>query len=408
MHCLDGGPGAGKTFLINSLLTAWNTTKTRALPCATTGAAAVRLGRRCVTVHSLFQLPYRSSITQPMAFNSPAFQALATADIVVLDEVSMLNCQSFDLVLSRLTEIWGPGWMQEKLLLLVGDLAQLPPVCTHKNLDKPYCERCHITASKTWGLCGRHHLEGSVRHNGDALFLEYLNAIRYTTVSQEYSDSVLGQTYADKDECFSKACPEDSVICTHLEDVDVFNHTLGHRFFPNEQWVRLEMDTDITEECCAYLRSWRDAKLTKFHRLREVCCGAKVVLLKNVDTKHGYANGICGTVVGFVYEAGKVVGVKVQLPGRSRPRTFRRTLKEHLHHQGTSYFRATYPLALGYALSAHKSQGATFTSRVYLYIRSSFCAGLVYVMLSRVTTIANIVLCSGQLNVDDIKPMPRL
>jgi ATP-dependent exoDNAse (exonuclease V) alpha subunit len=41
---------------------------------------------------------------------------------------------------------------------------------------------------------------------------------------------------------------------------------------------------------------------------------------------------------------------------------------------------------LGYAIIGHKSQGETISSKVMIHIHESFTRGLVYVMLSRVTT----------------------
>jgi hypothetical protein len=41
---------------------------------------------------------------------------------------------------------------------------------------------------------------------------------------------------------------------------------------------------------------------------------------------------------------------------------------------------------LGYAIIGHKSQGATISSKVMIHICESFAWGLVYVMISRVTS----------------------
>jgi hypothetical protein len=41
---------------------------------------------------------------------------------------------------------------------------------------------------------------------------------------------------------------------------------------------------------------------------------------------------------------------------------------------------------LGYAIIGHKSQGATILSKVMINICESFAQGLMYVMLSRVTS----------------------
>jgi len=200
----------------------------------------------------------------------------------------------------------------------------------------------------------------------------------------------------------------DAVICTHLQDVDRFNTALSHRFFPNATWHKVDFESNVTDASPEHLQTWRDSKLYSFHRLHEVCMGVKVVILQNVDAEHGYANGMCGEVVDLIFEKGELAGIKVRLPGKTRARTFRKTHMETRGWHAKTYYRKTFPLALGYALSAHKSQGATFSGRVYLYVRKCFSPGLVYVTLSRVTMLKNIVLCSGPLKASDIVPMPRL
>jgi len=50
------------------------------------------------------------------------------------------------------------------------------------------------------------------------------------------------------------------------------------------------------------------------------------------------------------------------------------------------FYKTSFPLMLGHAIIGHKSQGATISSRVMIDIHEYFAQGLVYVMLSRVTS----------------------
>jgi hypothetical protein len=61
---------------------------------------------------------------------------------------------------------------------------------------------------------------------------------------------------------------------------------------------------------------------------------------------------------------------------------------------------------LGYAIIGHKSQGATISSKVMIHICESFAWGLVYVMLSRVTSwkILKIVNNFQPLNIQPMLP----
>ncbi len=50
------------------------------------------------------------------------------------------------------------------------------------------------------------------------------------------------------------------------------------------------------------------------------------------------------------------------------------------------FYKTSFPLMLGYAIIGHKSQGVTISSKVMIQICESFAWGLVYVMISRVTS----------------------
>jgi ATP-dependent DNA helicase PIF1 len=55
------------------------------------------------------------------------------------------------------------------------------------------------------------------------------------------------------------------------------------------------------------------------------------------------------------------------------------------YYDGKIYERTTFPLALGYAVSTHKTQGATIDSTVVVNLRDCFAPGMMYVAVSRVT-----------------------
>jgi hypothetical protein len=59
---------------------------------------------------------------------------------------------------------------------------------------------------------------------------------------------------------------------------------------------------------------------------------------------------------------------------------------------------------LGYAIIGHKSQGATISSKVMIHICESFAQGLMYVMLSRVTSRKNLKIVKNFQPLD-IQPM---
>jgi ATP-dependent DNA helicase PIF1 len=64
-------------------------------------------------------------------------------------------------------------------------------------------------------------------------------------------------------------------------------------------------------------------------------------------------------------------------------------LKKHIfQHKYTYdgyYYKTTLPITSAFAITGHKSQGATISSKDIIDIKEAFAPGLAYVMLSRVT-----------------------
>jgi exodeoxyribonuclease V alpha subunit len=115
---ITGGPGVGKTTLINAILRILAAKKLRILLCAPTGRAAKRMsettGLEAKTIHRLLEF-------DPAAFGFKRNAELPLeCDLLVVDETSMVDVP----LMASLLEALPP----EAALLLVGDVDQLPSV----------------------------------------------------------------------------------------------------------------------------------------------------------------------------------------------------------------------------------------------------------------------------------------
>lgn len=76
----------------------------------------------------------------------------------------------------------------------------------------------------------------------------------------------------------------------------------------------------------------------------------------------------------------------MRLDGSGKTVRVSRTRTETKHDNGHAFTKRTFPLSLGYAMTAHRCQGATLKGTTILHVRSAFAPAQVYVMLSRVTS----------------------
>jgi ATP-dependent DNA helicase PIF1 len=58
--------------------------------------------------------------------------------------------------------------------------------------------------------------------------------------------------------------------------------------------------------------------------------------------------------------------------------------RSYITRLGIKFCKATFPLQLAYAMTAHKAQGATINGPCLIDLHSAFQRGMAYTMLSRV------------------------
>ena len=115
---ITGGPGVGKTTVVNSLLQVVRSQGLRVLLCAPTGRAAKRLaestGCEAKTIHRLLEF---DPATRGFKRNG---DSPLDADLIIVDEMSMVDISLMQSLLSAIPDEAG--------LLMVGDVDQLPSV----------------------------------------------------------------------------------------------------------------------------------------------------------------------------------------------------------------------------------------------------------------------------------------
>jgi hypothetical protein len=67
---------------------------------------------------------------------------------------------------------------ETKLILLIGDLAQLPPICKHALQQNDILRKCcHVKSTPCWKMAQHHFLSILMHHATNLEYLQLLNII---------------------------------------------------------------------------------------------------------------------------------------------------------------------------------------------------------------------------------------
>ena len=357
---------------------------------ATTGAAALRLSKSAFTIHTVFHIPTHGCLSV-LPKSSPVLTKLKNADIIIIDEMSMITSNMLCAVEQRIkqnTLITDTFSFQNKLLILVEDLVQLPAICIHKPkaLDT-ICRACHITSTPCWTAAKQHTLHTSVGHSSDPSYLNFLNIIRHRPPTETVIEDTLSACFIDKYMLSHYLDATTTILYSHREDVSMYNDIIFKAIFAPADRILVTLDRNATE--AHNVSAWLND--TKFDQLHHVVVGALVMFTSNVNVAKGVVNGAPATVTSVHTDNHAVVTtIGVQVIGTLTQISLKRHNFQHKYTYEQYYYKASFPIVLAYAMTGHKSQGATISTKVIVDIRNAFTPGLTYVMLSRTTNRQNL------------------
>lgn len=409
---VTGRAGTGKSTLLNYFIA--NTKKSVAV-CAPTGVAALNVGGS--TIHSLFTFPlgllYEVDLGRHLSRRTR--EILRAIDTLVIDEVSMVNCDLMDAISRALGIARGKrklpfGGVQ---VVMFGDPYQLAPVPPSDpaergyvldNYQSPWFFDAHV-----WRESGLERFElNTIFRQRDERFKEILNAIRDGSVDQTMLDEL--------NRAGNRPIPHPDVI--RLATLNAAVDTV------NRQRMGL-----IPDEPKVFEATFSADAATKFGRALpaetrlELKVGAQVMFIKNDDMSAGkdsgavgvrrWVNGTIGHVIGFP-RAGVV---KVEVDGEElevTPATWEKIryeveeefdettqkMREVIVPVTLAEFRQI-PLRLAWAVTVHKSQGQTYDEVVVDMGRGAFAPGQTYVALSRVRSLEGLYL-SRPITIQDV------
>ncbi|CAI5670370.1 unnamed protein product [Oreochromis niloticus] len=408
---INGGAGTGKSHLIKCIYSEASKilskvpryaddvdiSKPTVLLTAFTGTAAFNISG--TTLHSLLKLP--RSLKPPIQGLGNQLDEvrseLLNAEIIVIDEVSMVSRHLFAYVDARLKQIKGTrrpfGGMS---VIAVGDFYQLPPV----RQSKPLC----VHDPSEIDLWREHFqmitLTEIMRQKDDVVFAEMLNRIRVKgklDVLCEADRNLLSQAITEP-----ALCPTDALhIFATNKEVDAHNSaTLA---LLHTHIIDIHAD-DYRKDPRTGRMALQDRPLkggkNELPDTLKVAEGARVMLTRNIDIQNGLVNGAFGKLLRVVYSENDqhIIKLGLKMDNETSGKNNRtpaddmvyiERAEENLKQKGV--VRRQFPVKLAFACTIHKVQGMTTTSAV-VSLKSIFEPGMAYVAVSRVTSLSGLYL----------------
>ncbi len=381
---LTGGAGVGKTTLTRQLIEYFEAEGKKVARLASTGMAATLLGGQ--TLHSFLDLGIANNINdlelrKKLEIKKKIKKLISSMDVIVIDEISMVSAELFDMVRLRLLQAEFQG-----TLLVVGDFLQLPPVV------RGYGSVNFAFEAESWQRSDFETITlTTVYRTSDDEFITLLDAVRFAQI-QEYEEQYLNSLV--------KMLPHDLSTVTFLFGKN--NSAAAHNkrlldalegdlhVFKTE--TVLHVKTTTPKEVERYLE---DARVPQVLELK---IGVPVLFTRN---SWNYFNGERGRVINIkehiVYvekDDGHIV--KLERTSMSKSRWEEKLVegkKEMVEVPLITLYQ--YPIALGFAITIHKSQGMSLSDLV-IESNEIFAPSQFYVAISRAISPHRLTLIAPQ------------
>ncbi|WP_458699469.1 ATP-dependent RecD-like DNA helicase [Sulfurospirillum sp. 1307] len=183
---LTGGGGVGKSYLTTKLIESYKKEGKQVVVLGSTGVSAVNVGG--YTIHSFFSFGISNNLEEMKKHDRYTKQRvkelnkiLQKADLLIIDEISMVSSDLMDMILYRLR-----NGSFEGRLLFVGDFYQLPPIKSKKETNSLFDSTSFAFESPAWDYFDPYIIElTKTKRTEDEEFFAILNAIRKGDLNPE-------------------------------------------------------------------------------------------------------------------------------------------------------------------------------------------------------------------------------
>ena len=368
---LTGSAGAGKTYTLNQYI---NYLKARKVPVAitaSTGIAATHMNG--MTIHTWAGIGIKDTLSDDdlkrMKERKYLKEHLENAQVLIIDEISMLHAKQLNLVNQVLKYFKESdeafGGIQ---VIAAGDFFQLPPV--GRNSEQNRDKFCFMSTAWVEAKFRVFYLTEQHRQDDSALN-DILNAIRAQSIQPQHIQALQSTRNQDIGETYTR-------LYTHNMDVDSINFQhLNAIEGTDHQFVAVaDGNEKLIETLKSSVRAPDELTLKKH---------AKVMFVKN-NFDMGYINGSLGEVIGFEEDDQLGMLPKVKMTDGTTLLVAPETWSVDNEGGKTIASLQQVPLRLAWAITIHKSQGMTLEA-AEINLSHTFEKGQGYVALSRLKSI---------------------
>ena len=370
---VTGPAGCGKTHLLRTFIGQLKRKKRQVAVTASTGLAATHLNGR--TIHSWAGIGIKDALDsrsrRGLLANKNLRQRVEAADVLIIDEISMLHDYRLDMIEEVCCLVRGDerpfGGLQ---VVLSGDFFQLPPVQKDKTEGRTHFAIHALAWQKLQpAIC---YLDDVYRQQENDPLSEILAALRENRLEERHVELLRRRCLANPGGLTELYCHNrdtETINSARLAEIDRREKTFWGR--RQDHGAGKALVEQLVKSCPA----------PEELRLKE---DALVMFVKN-DPGGLFINGTIGRVVGFQTANGQpVVKTRAGRTVMTAPYTWR---IEQNETELASFQQL--PLKLAWAITIHKSQGMTLDN-AFIDLGKAFEPGMGYVALSRLKSLGSL------------------
>lgn len=410
---ITGPGGCGKSFLIGEIINIAEQMGRRIHVTALTGCAAVLLGHNAKTLNSWSGIGIANkdvdTIIQGVVTNKRKRKKWLQCDVLIIDEVSMLSKRIFEILdaLGKLIRHNDKpfGGIQ---VICSGDFYQLPPVGDSFDGSNQFCFE-----SEKWKETFNDNQISlkKVFRQTDEAYKKILNQVRKGKISKDSYDTLMNcvdkknNSDIEPVRLYPKKYIVDEINEKYNNELSgkqvTYGVTLKHKKVYEDGIVDIGTKTIITNE--KEKSQIMGGSSIKYNENLQLKVGSQVMCIINYDmeSEQKICNGSCGKVIGFTINKEPIVkfhnGRLIEMP----------ITIQTIEYDDKEYEVEYMPLILSWAMTIHKSQGASLDIAEIDIGSDVFECGQTYVALSRVRSLEGLYLRSFDVQKIKIKKVVK-